>query len=62
MVAEALEEWDYTGDDADIYELKEVTMIYPDLTCLCNDASSSSGRVSFSFTRQLRVMTIKAYT
>ena len=41
MVAEALEEWDYTGDDVDKYELKEVTMIYPDLTCLCNDASSS---------------------
>ena len=40
-VAEALEEWGYTGDDVDIYQLKEVTMISLDRTCLGNDASKS---------------------
>lgn len=41
VVAEALEEWGYTGEDVDIYQLKEVTMISLDRTCLCNDASKS---------------------
>lgn len=40
-VAEALEELGYTGEDVDVYHLKDVTMISLDRTCLCNDASNS---------------------